>query len=217
MLRAFGVLRHVPKGRMADTPERARQLLADILRARASRGQLISVQRSRLRIGRRSTDIVPPSITRRSRPVAVFPVPAHQTGRADFPHPTSGRDHTCAHGRPRGRRRKVDEATAGRWRSARTSRPSSPCASDRDTVGTASPRYRYRDPGGRRVAPKHRFAAPRELEFEPERREQCVGPVVGGGLVDPDRGFYPGGRDRHSARWRFRPTSVRISPASVYR
>ena len=31
MLRAFGVLRHVPKGRMADTPERARQLLADIL------------------------------------------------------------------------------------------------------------------------------------------------------------------------------------------
>ncbi len=45
--------------------------------------------------------------------------------------------------------------------------------------------FQYRDPGRRRVALKHRFGAPRELELEPECREQCVGPVVGGGLVDP--------------------------------
>ena len=33
---------------------------------------------------------------------------------------------------------------------------------------------------------------PRELEFEPERREQRVGPVVRGGLVDPDRDLPAG-------------------------
>ena len=33
-------------------------------------------------------------------PIATFPVPAHQTGRADFPHPAFGRDHAFAHGRP---------------------------------------------------------------------------------------------------------------------
>ena len=33
-------------------------------------------------------------------PVATFPVPAHQTGRADFPHPAFGRDHAFALGRP---------------------------------------------------------------------------------------------------------------------
>ena len=33
-------------------------------------------------------------------PVAAFPVPAHQTGRAGFPHPAFGRDHAFACGRP---------------------------------------------------------------------------------------------------------------------
>ena len=33
-------------------------------------------------------------------PLTTFPVPAHQTGRADFPHPAFGRDHTFALGRP---------------------------------------------------------------------------------------------------------------------
>ena len=33
-------------------------------------------------------------------PVAAFPVPAHQTGHADFPHPAFGRDHAIACGRP---------------------------------------------------------------------------------------------------------------------
>ena len=33
-------------------------------------------------------------------PMAAFPVPAHQTGRADFPHPAFGRDHAFACGRP---------------------------------------------------------------------------------------------------------------------
>ncbi len=32
-------------------------------------------------------------------PVVTFPVPAHQTGRADFPHPAFGRDHAFALGR----------------------------------------------------------------------------------------------------------------------
>ena len=33
-------------------------------------------------------------------PMAAFPVPAHQTGRADFPHPAFGRDHAFACRRP---------------------------------------------------------------------------------------------------------------------
>ena len=33
-------------------------------------------------------------------PMAAFPVPAHQTGRAGFPHPAFGRDHAFACGRP---------------------------------------------------------------------------------------------------------------------
>ena len=33
-------------------------------------------------------------------PMAAFPVPAHQTGRADFPHPAFGRDHAIACRRP---------------------------------------------------------------------------------------------------------------------
>ena len=33
-------------------------------------------------------------------PMTAFPVPAHQTGRADFPHPAFGRDHAFALGRP---------------------------------------------------------------------------------------------------------------------
>ena len=33
-------------------------------------------------------------------PVAAFPVPAHQTGRAGFPHPAFGRDHAFACRRP---------------------------------------------------------------------------------------------------------------------
>ncbi len=32
-------------------------------------------------------------------PMAAFPVPAHQTGHADFPHPAFGRDHAFAHGK----------------------------------------------------------------------------------------------------------------------
>ena len=35
-------------------------------------------------------------------------------------------------------------------------------------------------------------SAPQELELEPERREHCVGPVVGGGLVDADRDLPQG-------------------------
>ena len=38
MLEVFGVLRHVPKGRVTETPERARQQLADILRHKRRRG-----------------------------------------------------------------------------------------------------------------------------------------------------------------------------------
>ena len=45
MLEAFGVLTHVPKGRVTDTPERARRQLADILGQQASRGRLISFPR----------------------------------------------------------------------------------------------------------------------------------------------------------------------------
>ena len=36
-------------------------------------------------------------------PMAAFPVPAHQTGRADFPHPAFGRDHAFAFERPMAR------------------------------------------------------------------------------------------------------------------
>ena len=38
MLEAFGVLRHVPRGRVTDTPERARQQLADLLERKRPRG-----------------------------------------------------------------------------------------------------------------------------------------------------------------------------------